>query len=120
MNEIESNEGNKNIYFSIQIENIVYDLFIDPDQGDKALPLGQATLLGEDGEEISEFDIKVEEIIVKIVRFFGYKGKVSKKGISYFVEENAKGKNEMNFFGEFGFLKIDEKGNLEYETTPRS
>lgn len=120
MNEIESNDENRNVYFSIQIKNVVYDLYIDPDQGDNALPLGQATVLGEDSEEISEFEVKVEEIIVKIVRFFGYKGKVSKKGISYFVEQNAKGKNEMNFFGEFGFLKIDEKGNLAYETTPQS
>lgn len=120
MNEIECNDENRDIYFSIQIKNIVYDLYLDPDQDDKALPLGQATVIGEDSEIISEFEVKVEEIIVKIVKFFGYKGHISKKGISYFVEENAKGKNEMNFFGEFGFLKIDEKGNLEYETTPRS
>jgi hypothetical protein len=119
MNEIERVEEKRNVFFSIRIGNIAYDLYLDSNQEGDELPQGQATVLGEDDEEISKFDVDVEDIVVNIAKFFGYKGKISKEGISYFILENSNGKKEMNFFGEFGVLKIDEKSNLEYETTPQ-
>lgn len=119
MNEVESVEDNRKVFFSIRIENIAYDLYLDSNQEGEELPQGQATVLGDEDEEINKFDVDVEDIIIKIAKFFGYKGEISKKGISCFVQENSKGQKEMNFLGDFGFLQIDEKSNLVYEATPQ-
>ena len=76
MNEIESVEDSRKVFFSIRIENIAYDLYLDSNQEGDELPHGQATILGDEDEEINKFDVDVEEIVIKIAQFFGYKEEI--------------------------------------------
>lgn len=114
MYENENIEKKDNLFFSMELKNITYEIHLDSSDEDNPIPYGVAKVLNEGTDEEVSFRIEVEEVIINIVKIFGNKGPVLKQDISFFLDRNKREKLQMNFFGSWGDLKIDEVSNLEY------
>jgi len=113
MNEQEDFDKEECPFFSLENGNVIYEIHLDLLQSDSPHPFGIIKVREEDTQEVI-FKVEVEEVIVNIVKFFGNKNSISQNDISYFIDRNEKDKLEMNFFGSFGDIKIDESSNLVY------
>lgn len=113
MNEKENIEKEGDLFFSMEYDNVICEIHLDTTDSDTFYPYGIIKVIGKDLQEIN-FKVEVEVVVVNIVKFFGNKNTLSLNDISYFIERNDKDKLEMNFFGIFGDIKIDESSNLVY------
>lgn len=117
MKEQEVIEKEELPFFSMEDGNVIYEIHLDLSQPDSPHPFGVIKIKQDDAKEVS-FEVEVEEIIVNMIKFFGNKKTISQRDISYFFDRNEKGKREINFFGSFGDIKIDEVSNLVYNANP--
>jgi len=105
-------------FFIMDVKDVKYEIYTHENGDGIIFPYGVVHVSGEN-TEILKVHVDIEELVINIVRQFGFKEDIQKEDVGYTVErQNVKGKSKviMDFHGPFGSLQIDEVSNLKYDT----
>ncbi len=106
-------------FFTMDVKDVKYEIYTHEDEKGSISPHG-VVHVSDENKEVLKVHVDIEELVINIVRQFGFKDDFDKRDVRYNVEReerNGKSKVIMTFYGPFGSLQIDEVSNLKYDTT---
>ena len=120
--ETECIESQKqDLFYSMDLGWCKYNIYTNSERDDDIQLSGSIINQGMDGGNYDEKEVSVEEVVKHMIKFFGYQREIPDDSITYEarkdVNKNGKENITVIFYGPFGYLKIDNWGNLVYSTS---
>lgn len=121
---IQTETKRSNLFYSMDIKrgmiDYMYNIYVSEDDDNVTNLYGAIIKKDQSKTGSKREDVRIEEVIKHMVKFFGYHEEIPDNSITYDIEKDINKEGEekitMCFYGPFGSLKIDSGQNLLYST----